>query len=618
MQTETIQQKAMQDIFALDEAVSQFESFGSQLDLGLPSEEDDTPKTFEDMLEVNPSDEPLEYGENFASEGDDMADKQTQKFVVDEFAKQASKLPDGEITAADITGISAVIQMTNHITGDVRSFIDQTINHAVQAQQQQNVSEAQPNGTVAQDIAKTGDEGADAGIAEDPNALGGDIPAMEPIDPTAEPTLDANPVDPLAAGGDPLADLGGDTLGAGMDDLGASIDGEGEADPLASEGDSLAAEGDLGGEEDPLAGGEGDAELPTGDEGAESAGEEGGSELDNFLDADDDGASEDKGEETEDKPAEETETADEGEGDDKKSEDEDNDEDFNFEAIATKARGLVEGDETAAPASDDATEVVEEGKELGEETADAQIDNPVDPAATETPADECGEVAAAEPTVECGEAAPEVDGSDPVMKAESVFSNQAAKVESIVTQARMKMAADNAKAVLESYHAKRDRASTVAKLESVVNNLKKNVQVESIIKKYGEASKKNAEAAKLESVQPKEEPTVAVKEAPKATFESVMANLDNALAAKKQSVRAEADKIIAEFESQHSAPAKDMRQENIDAMLESAARKVNGEKEFAGKLNSILEGVQKQKAASDAVKDIDAELNAIVESVKKA
>lgn len=605
MQTETIQQKAMQDIFALDEAVSQFESFGSQLDLGLPSEEDDTPKTFDDMLEVNPSDEPLEYGENFASEGDDMADKQTQKFVVDEFAKQASKLPDGEITAADITGISAVIQMTNHITGDVRSFIDQTINHAVQAQQQQNVSEAQPNGTVAQDIAKTGDEGADAGISEDPNAIGGDIPAMEPIDPTAEPTLDANPVDPLAAGGDPLADLGGDTLGAGMDDLGASIDGEGEADPLAAEGDSLAAEGDLGGEEDPLAV-EGDAELPTGAEGAESAGDEGGSELDNFLDADDEGASDDTGEETEDKPAEETETADEGEGEDKKSEDEDNDEDFNFEAIATKARGLVEGDETAVPASDAATEVVEEGKELGEEAANAQIDNPVDPAATATPADECGEVA------------PEVEGSDPVMKAESVFNNQAAKVESIVTQARMKMAADNAKAVLESYHAKRDRASTVAKLESVVNNLKKNVQVESIIQKYGEASKKNAEAAKLESVQPKEEHTVKVKEAPKATFESVMANLENALAAKKQSVRAEADKIIAEFESQHATPAKDMRQENIDAMLESAARKVNGEKEFAGKLNSILEGVQKQKAASDAVKDIDAELNAIVESVKNA
>jgi hypothetical protein len=489
--------------------------------------------------------------------------------------------------------------MTNHITGDVRSFIDQTINHAVQAQQQQNVSEAQPNGTVAQDIAKTGDEGADAGIAEDPNAIGGDIPAMEPIDPTAEPTLDANPVDPLAAGGDPLADLGGDTLGAGMDDLGASIDGEGETDPLAAEGDPLAGTDDgLGG----LENNEPDPGEP------EAASEEGGSDLDNFLDADDEGASEDKGEETEDKPAEETETADEGEGEDKKSEDEDNDEDFNFEAIATKARGLVEGNETAAPApaTDAATEVVDEGKELGEDTANAQIDTPVDPAATDTPADECGEVA------------PEVKDSDPVMKAESVFNNQAAKVESIVTQARMKMAADNAKAVLESYHAKRDRASTVAKLESVVNNLKKNVQVESIIQKYGEASKKNAEAAKLESVQPKEEPTVEVKKAPKATFESVMASLDNALASKKQSVRAEADKIIAEFESQHAAPAKDMRQGNIDAMLESAARKVNGEKEFAGKLNNILEGVQKQKAASDAVKDIDAELNAIVESVKKA
>ena len=173
MQNEaTIQQKAMQDIFALDEAVSQFESFGSQLDLGLPPAEDDSPKSFSDMLEVNPSDEPLEYGENFASEGDDMQDQQTQKFVVDEFAKKIAELPDGNISPEDITGISAVIQMNNHITGDVRSFIQQTIDHAVQAQQQQNVSEAQPNGTVAQDIAKTGDAGAEAGLG-DPTAVGG-------------------------------------------------------------------------------------------------------------------------------------------------------------------------------------------------------------------------------------------------------------------------------------------------------------------------------------------------------------------------------------------------------------------------------------------------------------
>ena len=60
MQTDaTIQQKAMQDIFALDEAVGQSESFGSQLDLGLPTEEDDSPKSFDDMLEVNPSNEPI-------------------------------------------------------------------------------------------------------------------------------------------------------------------------------------------------------------------------------------------------------------------------------------------------------------------------------------------------------------------------------------------------------------------------------------------------------------------------------------------------------------------------------------------------------------------------------
>ena len=264
----------MQDIFALDDAVSQFESFGSQLDLGLPPVEDDAPKSFDDMLEVNPSNEPMEFGENFMSEGDDLQDKQTQKFVVDEFAKEAAKLPDGGITAADITGISAVIQMNNHITGDVRSFIQQTIDHAVQAQQQQNVSDAQPNGTVAQDIAKTGDAGAEAEAAP----VDGGIPPMEPVDPTAEPSLEPNPDAGLEElGGDPLAEMpGADDLGGGLDDINASLDSEGGEAPVAE--DPLASA-----EDTDVLGGEGE---PAPEEGAEPASAE--SELDNFLDSDDD------------------------------------------------------------------------------------------------------------------------------------------------------------------------------------------------------------------------------------------------------------------------------------------------------------------------------------------
>ena len=581
MQNEaTIQQKAMQDIFALDEAVSQFESFGSQLDLGLPPAEDDSPKSFSDMLEVNPSDEPLEYGENFASEGDDMQDQQTQKFVVDEFAKKIAELPDGNISPEDITGISAVIQMNNHITGDVRSFIQQTIDHAVQAQQQQNVSEAQPNGTVAQDIAKTGDAGAEAGLG-DPTAVGGaSIPAMDPIDPTAEPSLDANTGDDMGLGldadvGDPLAGMDnqlgdvGDPMAEPTGDEG--IEGaEGGEDPLADMGgegdlgglDDLGAEGEgeaPAGEDagDETLGGEGEGEAPAG----EDAGAEGGDDLDNLLDSDDEGEA--GGESTED-----------------------NDEDFNFEAIATKARGLMENTETTtdpnASVDDGATEA---GVQEGTNTAETQLNDEGGSEDTDAGLEECN------------------------------FAKTQAKVESIVNAAKLNMAAEKARAVLESYHERRDRESTLAKLESVVNNLKQNVLTESIIKKYGEESKRKA-MMESAAAPAKEEPKV---DETKSMFESTIAMIDNVLAQSDR--RAKADKVIAEFEAANAAPAKpktDRRVAKVNAVLEGIEAKVQSEQKFKNTLNGILEGVQKSQAVSKAATDLDKQLADIVSQVKNA
>lgn len=604
MQNEaTIQQKAMQDIFALDEAVSQFESFGSQLDLGLPPAEDDAPKSFSDMLEVNPSDEPLEYGENFASEGDDMQDQQTQKFVVDEFAKKIAELPDGNISPEDITGISAVIQMNNHITGDVRSFIQQTIDHAVQAQQQQNVSDAQPNGTVAQDIAKTGDAGAEAGLG-DPAAVGdASIPAMDPIDPTAEPSLDANAGDDMGLGldadvGDPLAGMDnqlgdvGDSMAEPTGDEG--IEGaEGGEDPLADMG----GEGDLGGLDDLGAEGEGDAPAADdagtedlGGEGdapaAEDAGAEGGDDLDNILDADDDAA----------------------EGDDKTDEkaddkEEDKDEDFNFEAIATKARGLMEN--TEAPVAD----------------TDA-------PAATETPVVDDGSAEAAAEGQTEGAAAADAQlttddtAADATADMECDFSKKAAQVESIVADARLQMTAEKANAILESYHEHCDRMSTLAKLDGVVNNLKQQVLTESIIKKYGEESKRKAAMMESAAAPAKEEPKV---DETKSMFESTIAMIDAALesaekADKHASVRAKADKVIAEFESQQTAakPTVDPREAKVNSVLEGIEAKVQSEQKFKNTLNGILEGVQKSQAVSKAANDLDKQLADIVSQVKNA
>lgn len=593
----------MQDIFALDEAVSQFESFGSQLDLDLPTVEDDAPKGFDDLLEVNPSNEPTEYGENFMSEGDDLQDKQTQKFVVDEFAKEAAKLPSGDISAADITGISAIIQMNNHITGDVRSFIQQTIDHAVQAQQQQNVSDAQPNGTVAQDIAKTGDAGADSQTAP-----AGDIPAMEPIDPTAEPSLEANPDDGLGM------DTGlGDDLGAGMDELGASIDaGEPGTEDLGAGMDDLGASLDAeNGESELLAD---DAEVGADEvadenkeEGAEESKEEGAEEskeddLASFLDSDD-------GEETDD-----------GEGKDTESDD-----DFNFEAIATKAHGLVEGTEGGeqAPAEDGEQAPAEGGEQeaidTGVETGAAQAETDLGAEGGEggeeggdTAIEECGQLAAA--------------SSDPTISNDSLeTSAKEAQVESIITQAKMKMAAEKAKAVLESYHKERDRANTLAKLDGVVNNLKKTVLTESIVKNFAKASKKRAalEAAADQIAGTK-----------KSVVESTFDKIDSVLeSAKKPSIKAQADKVIAEFEASQKLGKKlngilesigatkkpaDPRQQKIDSILESVSKKETSKNKLAEKLNGILEGVDKSIAAAKKADDFDKKLDAIVAEVKNA
>ena len=591
MQTDaTIQQKAMQDIFALDEAVGQFESFGSQLDLGLPTEEDDSPKSFDDMLEVNPSNEPMEYGENFMSEGDDLQDQQTQKFVVDEFAKQLAELPDGSnVTAADITGISAIIQMNNHITGDVRSFIDQTINHAVQAQQQQNVSEAQPNGTVAQDLAKTGDN-ADAGVSGTDPTLGGNIPTMDPIDPTAEPSLDANPAGDLGLGadvGDPLAGmdngLGGDELGG---DLGADAgaDAGAEEDPLAGMDDGLAG----------IEGNEPDPEAP---EAAEPSAE-GDADLDNFLDNDEGteggetAGSEDGGETEPSADDDETEST-KSEGAD---ESEDNDDDFNFEAIATKARGLVE------------------------EADGATIDG--NAATTETPVDETVVGAAQNEGVDNAEAdlggTTETDNTSTDEAFECSFNEKQAKVESIVNKAKMKMAADEANAILESYHKDRERATTLAKLDGVVNSLKQKVLTESIVSDYAQKSKKRAQVeAIVEKVYNETEPAPSV-------FESTMARINEALS-HKPSVSEEADKVIAEFEAAQKAkkPAVtesilNPTQKRINNLLESAAKKESVEKTFAGKLNSLLEGVKQSQAAKAATSNLDKQLNDIVAQVKNS
>ena len=566
-----INKKAMQDIFAMDEAVGQFESFGSQLDLGLPPVEDDAPKSFEDMLDVNPSNEPTESGEYFMNEGDDLQDTATQKFVVDEFAKQLMKCDDTVSVKDRLPDIAAYIQGTNNIKGDVQSFLRDTIDRATAFQQAQNVSEALPNGVVdpnAQPAAPVD------GVVADPTAEG--IPTMAPIDPTAEPTLEPN-----AADEDPLGGL--DDLGLG--DLGAEEPATEEApaeDGLEGLGDGLEGLDDS----------EPAAEEPAAEETAsedtasdETASDETASEDDDLsaLLGEDEGSDESKESEGED--ADDTEKA------------EDDDADFDFESIAKKAHGLVEGtngQEEASAETDDSA-VAAQGEEMGTTAAETELTEEGE-GTEQTPTTECGEKA---PTTECGENAPTTE--------DDVLAEKQAQIESIARQCRLRMTAEKAKKLVESYQQKRDRANKVARLESVISDLRKKAKTESIIDKFASESKARAKAI-TESVKTSDKPS---------KFDSLMAKARSVMveSAKKQHMKEAADKVIAEFEAQANL------RKTVDAIVENAAASVGAAKakmesadNIKEKLDTILEGVAKKAEVSK----MEADLAKIVADVKNA
>lgn len=561
-----INKKAMSDVLALEESVGMFESFGSQLDLGLPSLEDDAPKSFEDMLEVNPTNEPSESGEYFMNEGDDLQDPMTQKFVVDKFAEELMKRPEDGISVEDaLPDIAATIQGFD-IKGDVASFIRNSIDRANQFMQAQNVSPAQPNGVTGEDAVATAEPGLDAGLEGD------GIPAMEPIDPTAEPSLDANAgdVDPLAGIGDDLGgDLGGD-LGA---DLGGDLGGE---EPLPAEGDDLAGD-NLG---DDL-GGDLGAELGTDDLGDDLGGDLGGDDgiedgdISADLEGDDDlGGDEDEGK-----------SEDKGEGDADESKSDDDDADFNFEAIAQKARGLLEGEgnETGTDLPAETDTITDAGVAEGENTAATEIPAPAD---TETPTD-----GGATELEEC---------------------SLKAQVEAIAYDARLKMTAQKAKALVESYNKNEEKKTVMARLDSVMDNLQKKVVTESIIDNF---AKQSAAKAKVESV------TKTKPKAVKPTFESVMAGLDKAISksGNKVSLAKKANAIVSKFESQMNLDKK------LNGILEGVETSINAKKTAElkeqaqmKKIDSILEGVQTSMAKQNAANSLDDQLKQIVNDVKNA
>ena len=606
-----LNKNAVKSIFAIDDAKAQLESFGSQLDLGLPPEEDFEPKGFDELMTVNPSTDP-NYGdssEKFADLGDDLQDEQTQKFVIDKFAEEAAKRPGTTITAADITDICGAVQCAqlaqggSIIKGDLVGFIKDTIAKAKNAQQSQNVSDAQPNGTVADDIAPAAGEDAAAPV-EDPNAVGGPAPTMEPLEPTVEPTepsLEPNVDDGLGA--DPLAaDDGLGALDTGIEDAGAA-DGLGadlgvEDKPAPEDGAAELDAGGLDGLDDldkDL--GDIDAEEDLGLE-ADAAPAEGGDA------APAEGEAKDEPKADEPKDDGKDESKDEGK-DDKKDDDkkEEKDDDFDFEAVAKKAQALTEGEGAAAtevtePAAAAEETAKEEAIPEGEATVTEGDASVTDDAVTE----EAGADAGTDVQVneECGAA----KADEQIVQEGFNAEDAEAKVEAIAKEFRSNRIAEKVQAQIEAYEAKEKKAKTIAQIESVMSNFVKTeksrdqkAQVESIVANFAQASKAAAEKAQLEAEAAKTSEL-------KGKLDSILESVE---------VKEKAEPVV---ESVTAAPEKksDAVGETI-AMVEAAMAQMNADEDAAkAKLESIVSDATKRSEGDNLQKELDA----IVESVRNA
>lgn len=516
--------KAILDIFSLEDARGVCEALGGQMDMSAPVE-DDTEYTLDDMMTVNPSPDQT-FGESFMQGEDDMASQETQKFVIDEFAKEAAKIPGSTIEVSDIPALATVIQAQNGIKGDVAGFLEKTMMAAEQRLTAQNTSDALPDGASAADeFGGASAEPVDMGMG-----MGETVPEMEPIAPSAEPTLTANDDDALNLDNFGLdeTDPAGAPAEDATDDLLSGLDDADFADDLGdtTELTETPAEDEAPAEE----------EKPVAEEDEKPAEEETSAE--------------------EEKPAEESDEDDalfSGlDGDDE----EPGDDDFKLESVYTSDSPVLEstGTEVAAdvPAEEPAAEVPAE--EAPAEEA------PVE----EAPAD------VAEGVEECSA---------------KELSECKAKLESIRANYMAKYTADRVASLVESYQREHAHAEKLAKLESIVSNFKhneqvrasvdaKNAKLESIVANY--AAKANAK--KTAVVEGISKASAAKASTAKAFVESATARHESHL-----EVQRKLNAIVEGVKANKSV------QKKLDALVESVAAKTDLQK----KLDAIVESVKR-------------------------
>lgn len=224
--------RAMDDIFALEDARSLFEAIGGIND-PMADNQNGTDFGVDDMLTVIPGSSDNFNGQSINPVQQAEPSAEDKKFVIDRFAEEMAKAHKTIVDQDAIDSLSPIIQ--NGVSMDVNKFLTDLQNDATQRLRSQNVSEAQPAGADPQEPVSLADAQQPAGdMAPAPDAMG--TPALEPAPGAVEtePTLDANVGD----------DMAGDNLGldAIPDNPEDSLDSFG-AEPALGDGDDLGLDG---------------------------------------------------------------------------------------------------------------------------------------------------------------------------------------------------------------------------------------------------------------------------------------------------------------------------------------------------------------------------------------
>lgn len=273
-------QTVLESIYAFDASTAVMESIMNEgeVQFGVQNNDDDDDLiTTADGDEVfNPAhlmdmkiSDPAESGPRFNDEIEPMTEDD-KKFYVDRFAEEMMNLHKSVVSASDIEGIGAYIQMTSDTRHDVVGFLQDEIAQAEQRLTAQNTSEALPSGVSADmtgdGVEYTSEEGANidaqmgaAGDMGDIDIGAGEV-GLNEIEPTAHLT--------------PNADDGmSDPIDIGVDEDGAEPASE-ESDPFGFEDDdnSVNPFDDLNmGDENGDADGDADGAEPASEDGNEKA-----------------------------------------------------------------------------------------------------------------------------------------------------------------------------------------------------------------------------------------------------------------------------------------------------------------------------------------------------------